>query len=733
MSDRSRLRLFVLRVLVVSLLATLVGRLWYLQVLAGDTYAKAAANLSTRDIVTASTRGQVLDDMGRPFARNQTALVVTVDRVKLLRQRDHGKNVLHRLATVVKVPYGTLVKRITPCGPHVPKPCWNGSPYQPIPVTDRANTAMAVRILEQNELFPAVTAETQALRTYPQPAGANAAHLLGYLRPVTLADLNKDKARDIQIQGSDLVGATGLEATYDSYLRGQSGLQVVSVDAAGGVTGTLSDTAPVPGGNVVTSLDARVQRVLEQSLTNAMKSARHQTEHQTGKHYKGDSAAGVVIDVRTGHIVAMASLPTYNPNIWVGGISQKELDHLGDVKAGQPILDRATDGEFAPGSTFKLVTTAAVVHEGRASFNGTYFCPGSLKVGNSTKHNFEGEFGGHIGLHQTIVESCDTVYYKFAIDDWFHDQALLRAHKAPIEAVQHMAREFGLGRPTGIDLPTDLPGLIEDRAQKLRDWNSYVRKNACAGARTRPKGSYLQRIDQENCKDGWVFREGDQANFDIGQGTVLVTPLQLAVAYEALVNGGRLVSPRLGKAVLSPAGAVVKRLPSRTLGRLSASPSTLKDIMSAMYDVPRAKKGTARGAFKGFPFGQIKVGGKTGTADVAHKQPTSWFASFGGPAGHAPQFVVVMMVTQGGQGAAVAAPAARAVWDGIYGLEHHSAALPGGRIPTALPVIAPDGTVHPPGTHITTPRHTNRPGKGTSSPTPAALAPDERYRRSHAT
>jgi penicillin-binding protein 2 len=351
-----------------------------------------------------------------------------------------------------------------------------------------------------------------------------------------------------------------------------------------------------------------------------------------------------------------------------------------------------------------------------------------LKVGNSTKHNFEGEFGGHIGLHQTIVQSCDTVYYQFAIDDWFHDQALMRAHKKPIEGVQNMARAFGLGQPTGIDLPTDLSGLIEDRAQKLQEWKTFIRKNACAGAKRRPKGSYLQRVDEENCKDGWVFREGDQANFDIGQGTVLVTPLQLAVAYEALVNGGRLVSPRLGKAVVSPGGTLVKSIQCPTAGRLPVAQSTLDDITSAMYDVTRAKKGTARGAFSGFPMGQVQVGGKTGTADVAHKQPTSWFASFGGPAGQKPQYVVVMMVTQAGQGGAVAAPAARQVWDGIYGLEHHPAALRAGQLPKSLPVIAPDGTVHAPGTHL--PRRTPMPSNTPASPsaTPVALPADVRSR-----
>jgi penicillin-binding protein 2 len=709
------LRLFVLRVLVVSLLLTLVGRLWYLQVLAGDTYSKAASNLSTRDIVTAAARGQILDDMGRPLARNQTALVVTVDRIALQRQRDHGDAVLRRLSSVVRVPFAQLRHRITPCGPGVSKPCWNGSPYQPIPVTDKADTAMAMKILEQQEQFPGVSAEEQAIRQYPLPGGANAAHLLGYLRPVTADDLKKRRSRDIQIRGSDLIGATGLESAYDKYLRGEAGLHVVSVDALGGVTGTLSESAPVPGANLVTSLDGGVQHVLESALSNAMKSARKQYDKNRGKNYAADSAAGVVLDARTGHVVAMASLPTYNPNVWVGGISQKEFDALGSKKNGQPILDRATNGEFAPGSTFKLVTTAGAVKEGRANFGSTYNCPGRLKVGNAFKSNFEGESGGHLNLHQTLVQSCDTVFYQFAIDDWYHDESLIKASKKPIEAVQRMARLFGFGKPTGIDLPTDQSGHIEDRASKLSFWNAFLRKNACAGAKTRPKGSYLQRLDAENCTDGWRFRLGDQANFDIGQGTVLSTPLQLAVAYEALVNGGRVVSPRIGKAVVDPSGKLVRRIAPPVASRLGVPQSVLDDIVAALYDVTRAKKGTARGAFTGFDFTKVKVGGKTGTADVAGKQPTSWFASFGGPPGQRPQYVVVTMITQAGQGGRVAAPAARAVWEGIYGLHGKKAALATGVPPAALPVIAPDGTVHKPGTRLTPSPKPRTPGKAPAS------------------
>ena len=282
MTERSQLRLFVLRVLVVSLLVTLVGRLWYLQVLAGDTYSKAAANLSTRDIVTAPARGQILDDQGRPLARNRTALVVSVNRVALLRQPHDGRAVLHRLAKVVHVPYWRLHRRITPCGPNVPKPCWNGSPYQPIPVTDRADTRMARMILERQEDFPGVSAEIEAIRQYPLPGHANAAHLLGYLRPVTASDLARPSSQGLEIHGSDLVGAAGLEKSYDRALRGRTGLRTVSVDALGGITGTLSQTSPLPGNDLVTSIDAGVQHDLEQALAEAMVSARHRVDKNTG-------------------------------------------------------------------------------------------------------------------------------------------------------------------------------------------------------------------------------------------------------------------------------------------------------------------------------------------------------------------------------------------------------------------------------------------------------------------
>jgi len=281
--------------------------------------------------------------------------------------------------------------------------------------------------------------------------------------------------------------------------------------------------------------------------------------------------------------------------------------------------------------------------------------------------------------------------------------------------------DFGVGKKTGIDLPSESTYPVVDRAYKLHYWKTFLRRNACAGIKKHPVGSYLWRLDKENCTDGWRFEVGDQANFDIGQGTVLMTPLQLAVAYESLVNGGRVRAPKIGKAVVTASGALVRRVRCPVTGRIPISQTALDDIMNAMYGVTTESHGTASGAFAGFPMNKVKVGGKTGTAEAPHNQTTSWFASFGGPPGEKPQYVVVAMIPNSGQGAVYAAPVVRQVWEGIYGLAGHSAALPNGAPPPRLPRISADGTVH-----VSHPSPTPTPGNGNvPSPTPStgALAP----------
>jgi penicillin-binding protein 2 len=689
MNSRTHLRLVVLHVLVVSLLVILVGRLWNLQVMDGQHYRQVASENRTRDIVVPAVRGQILDDAGRALVRNRTALVVSVDRTTLSRQKGGGTAVLTRLAKVLGTSYDELAARIRLCGPGIKRPCWPGSPYQPIPVDDRVDPQSALQIVERQEDFPGVTARVQAVREYPRPNGASAAQALGYLQPITQDELDRRKGLKITgFSGVDLIGRDGLEAQYDDELRGGPGVQKVNVDSKGRVTGTASEQPAQPGDNLVTSIDAKVQGAVEDSVMKAVMTARHDGG-------KADSAAGVVMDVRTGRVVALASYPSYDANIWTGGISQNEYDRLLGKGQGEPLISRATQGQFAPGSTFKISSLAAAVNDGY-SLHGTYDCPGAYNVGSRAFHNFEGQGHGSMNLHTAIVVSCDTIFYKFAYEEWQRDGAI-HPVKKPKDPMVGMARSYGFGARTGIDLPGESTGRIPDRAWKQSYWDA-TKKSDCKHAKTGYPGEspdragYLKAIAQENCTEGFMWRAGDAANFAVGQGDVLVTPLQLARAYAAVANGGTLVVPRIARAVVRPDGSVVRRIDPPAAPQLPVSKEVLTYLRKALAGVP--KEGTARGAFAGFDFRKVAIAGKTGTAEVYGKKDTAWFASFA-PA-DSPRLVTVVMITQAGTGGQYAAPAVRQIWESIFGLNHKQAALPGGRLPDTLPKFRPDGTVAAP-------------------------------------
>jgi penicillin-binding protein 2 len=717
MSDRSRLRLGVLQLLVLSLVGTLFGRLWYLQVLAGDQYEKIAADNGLGTIAERATRGRILDDMGRPLVVNRTSLVVSVSPPDLEKQDDEGKAVLKRLSKLIKVPAKQLADEVMPCPSlkerrekHITV-CNNGSPLQPVPVATDVPQDVAFRIMEQREDFPGVEAKAVAVRAYPNKTLA--AHVFGYLGRIAADEVGKGAYEGYD--PSDLVGRGGVEQVYDRDLKGVSGRQLVSVNSAGRVTGVVETREPVAGNDLVLSLDARVQRSAEKALADWMAFARR-TPDNNGHPRPAPSGAAVVVDVKTGRIVAMASNPTFDPARFGARIPQKEYERLFGEKARYPMVSRAAQGLFAPGSTFKLVSTAAAAERGIAPLNGTFNCPGVLKVGNSDKHNFEGRGIGAISLYTTLVESCDTVYYKFAIDEWYRDEALIDRKQKPAEALQAMARAFGFGRETGIDLPDERAGVIHDRATKQKAWEADKARQ-CALAKDPGQTEFQRTIAGENCADGWRYRLGEAANDYVGQGEVLVTPLQLAMAYSALANGGDLWSPRLAKAVIGPDGRVVREIKPKLVRHVPVSAETMAYVKHALAAVPT--DGTARAAFAGFPFSRVAVGGKTGTAQVTGKQDTSWFASFGPVAD--PRFAVVVMVEQAGTGGSVAAPAVRQIWDGIYGLEGHRAAYPTGAPPSRLPRIAADGSVKAP----VLPR---RPAHKASPPAQALGLPEPRRR-----
>ncbi|QIM21251.1 penicillin-binding protein [Phycicoccus sp. HDW14] len=480
--------------------------------------------------------------------------------------------------------------------------------------------------------------------------------MLGYLGQAAPADLAADPA----LAADDLVGRAGLEQQYDRELRGTPGRTVVAVDARGLVTGVVSRTEPVPGRDLVTSLDAVVQASAERALATEMAKART-------RGWPADSGAVVVLDPRSGAVAALASAPGYDPNVWTGGISAADYAALTDPRAGTPLLSRATDVGFAPASTMKPASVAAAVRAGN-SLSGRYDCPAVYRIGDRDFHNHETTAHGLISLRRAVEISCDTVFYAIAQRAWQREGGVSAAPTTPDPFVD-VARGLGLGSRTGIDLPHESAGRVPDRAWRQATWEDQ-RGELCRRARTgypevadRERRTFLTEVAQENCEHGWQLRAGDAANFAIGQGDVLATPLQMAVAYAAIADGGTLRTPRVAAALLDPRTDQRSDLAAGPTRRVPVAASTLRYLRGALVGVTTT--GTAAGVFRSVPA-DWKIAGKTGTGEVVGKRDTSWFVSYA-PA-QRPRWVVAAVVAQGGNGGSTAGPVARAVHLTLRGL-----------------------------------------------------------------
>ncbi|MCQ8769901.1 penicillin-binding protein 2 [Streptomyces telluris] len=682
-TSRVAIRLIVIQILVFSLLLTLAGRLWYLQIRNGDEYTAEAADNHIQQVVAPATRGSILDARGVPLADNETRLVVSASRTDLMKMKDKGRTVLTRLAGVLGMKPEDVAAKVRLCDAKTPKPCWAGSPYQPIPITDEATTQQALQIRERAEDFPGITAEPTAVRRYAGPGGSNTAQVLGYLSPVTDDEIIKAKAGRSPLLRSDQVGRSGLERQYDSQLRGKAGVTRYEVDNLGRVIGKARSDKAVPGSNVVTSIDARVQAIAERELDQAMKDARKEVDRNTGTNYKADAGAVVVMEAKTGRVVAMASNPTYDPNAWVGGISAKDYQNLTGKDSGFPLLNRAIQGQAAPGSIFKVVSATAAVKAGYA-FNDNYNCSASYSIGNQVFKNFESKGYGPINLGRALEVSCDTVFYDLAYRQWQKDGGNNPKH--PADWFYKTAHEFGLGKETGIDLPNEVAGRIPDREWKKKYWEAN-KDSWCKQGKT--DDSYAGQIAKENCESGMRMRAGDSVNYSIGQGDTLVTPLQMATIYAAISNGGTLWNPTVGKAVISPDGRTVQEIAPKSHGRLPFDGRTRDQIDAALAGV--ATQGTAAWRFEGWPQKEIPMHAKTGTAEVYGKQTTSWFATYTG------DYAVVMTIAQGGTGSGASGPAVRNIYNALYGVDDKGkvdakkALLPHPQ--AGLPKIEKDGTI----------------------------------------
>ena len=459
-----------------ALFLTLFGRLWYLQVFSGDDYQAKAADQSVREIVVQPARGLIVDDMGRPLVANRTSWVVTVDRTHAAAGWTRPRRTAAAPASreAVHTPYGKIQARTLLCGEpdSVRGVCWNGSPYQPVPVAEDIQQQTALSIMEQNEDFPAVIVEAQNVRAYPSPYGINAAHLLGYLSPITEGELDagRGRPRTSSVHGASVVGRAGLEKEYDRYLRGFPGYKKVAVDSMGRVLGDSGEIEGRVGDTLVTSIDARVQAVVEQQLLQTIKTARQTYDTVTGTELRRRlRARSWCWTPTTGDVVAMASQPTYDPKVWVGGITEKQLARLySDRRPARRCSPARPRAQFAPGSTWKPFMTAGALENGYAPATPAATARRRSRSATGVFKNYE---SGVLRLHR-LPEGARGLVQHLLLPGRFRLLAAVRhATSTDVEAQDPLvetAQMFGFGKETGIDLPGEATGRIADRSVEAR-------------------------------------------------------------------------------------------------------------------------------------------------------------------------------------------------------------------------------------------------------------------------
>jgi penicillin-binding protein 2 len=474
----------------------------------------------------------------------------------------------------------------------------NELPFAKPTVKQDVDPRLVAFVLERQEEFPGVEPERESLREYPHgPVGA---HLFGQVGEVSPRQLKDERFSGVEM--GDRVGQAGIEYEYDRFLRGRNGAARVEVDALGKLTETLRREEPVQGKQLRLSLDLNVQRVAQQALAGG-----------TGK------GAFAVMNVQNGEVLALGSQPSFDPNVFTKPITKKQLDALSSEELGKPLFNRAIQAGYPTGSTFKLVTATAALESGHITPDTPLSDPGSLTVGGVTFENAGGVAHGVLALRQALTVSSDVFFYQLGLD--------MNERGMPLQLWAH---RLGIGRRTGIDLPAEAPGRLPTR--RWRD--SWYKK----GLTDRP----------------WSV--GDNINLSVGQGDLLADPLQMAVAYAAVANGGRVLRPRLGLRIEDATGRALQQLDAPTARRVKVSKAHRDAILEGLYGAANLPGGTSTPVFEGFP---IPVAGKTGTAEHLGKADQSWYVALAPYPD--PKYVVAVTDEAGGFGADTAAPMARRI------------------------------------------------------------------------
>lgn len=643
-------RLVFLALLVAILLVVLLGRLWFLQVMAADRYVNLAEGNSVRTITTQAPRGNVYDRSGELLVGNRYALVVSVQPREMGKRTDE---ILGELARLLDVEVKEIRQRVEES---------RVSALRPKPVAVDVPEDIAFYLHEnRGNRFPGVYVETLPRRTHPQ--GDVASHVLGYVGEVTGEELDQPEFRGYR--PGDLVGRAGVERSYESVLRGEEGVRRLEVNASNEVVGTLEETLPTPGSDVRLTLDAEAQKLAEDALSEGIERARRTRDREQGEHrggtFEAPAGAVVVLDPDNGAVVAMASYPDYDPAAFVGGISSEEWKALSDPEGAFPLINRAVAATYPPGSVFKIVSAAAALQHGFMNPGDRLDCPARWEWEGQVFHNWKLTDSGQMGLATALTESCDTVFYELAREMWKQEQSSGAKH----EFLTEQAQAWGFDQKTGIDLPNERSGVVPGREWRREYWKEH-RDTYCAKARRLEEGSHAQQVNKELCERGDRWRGGDAVNLSIGQGDLQSTPLQVANSFAALANGGTLYRPHVAKEIVHRDGTVEEVEPE-VLGEVPLSDEQLDYIETGLRGVTDPERdGTAGGVFAGFP---VTIAGKTGTAEMPPKQPFAWFVGYNPDADEGSDYVVAAMLEEGGGGSQTAAPIVRRVFEGLYGLE----------------------------------------------------------------
>jgi penicillin-binding protein 2 len=606
MTSQFALRVAILGGVALALFSIIFFRLWYLQVLSGDDYEAQAQNNRVREIEVPAPRGQIIDTNGTVLVDNRTALALQVQEQRLPSGGDERRAVIERLSEVAGMGPDEIEDEIRRQSRELPS--------SPVTLKKDVPYSLVYYLREHQAEFPGVTIERVYVREYPH--GTLGAHMFGYVREVNEEQLKDSRYK--ALDPGDSVGQDGLESTYDHLLRGEDGATRVQVDALGRPKGEpLNEREPTAGNNLVLNVDADVQEAGEAAI-------------------EGTALPGafVAMNVNTGAVYGMGSTPTFDPSIYTRAIIPPSLfESLTSEEQDAPLTNRALQGTYPTGSTFKLITATAALEEGLIEPSSTIHDGGSITVGGIPFRNAGGAAYGTIAIQQALQVSSDVFFYTLG----------LRADDAGGNLIQNWANRLGVGESTGIDLPGEFQGLVP-----TPEWRNELYEEA--QSQNSPGGEEIL-VEEGETERPWSA--GDNVNLSVGQGDLQVTPLQMAVGYATLANGGDVVRPHLAQRVEDPLGRVVQEINPAPRRHVDIDPGTRDVILAGLHDAAMAPGGTSYDIFGGFP---VEIAGKTGTAETSTGYDQSWYVALA-PADD-PEVVVAVTIERGGFGAEAAAPAA---------------------------------------------------------------------------